>query len=131
MEESNRQKKIAGILQEDLASVIQDVMRKNAVSNMLVTVTRVHVTPDLGYAKVYLSVFPADKAATVVKEIQEMGGEIRYEVAAKVRHQLRRMPELQFFNDDSLEYMDQINRELKGENNPIQDRDLLPRRKKS
>jgi ribosome-binding factor A len=131
MEESNRQKKIAGILQEDLSSVIQEVMRKNAVSNLIVSVTKVSVTPDLGYAKVYLSVFPATKAATVVQEIVEMGHEIRYEVAAKVRHQFRRMPELQFFNDDSLEYMDQIDRELKGENNPIQNPDMLPRRKKS
>lgn len=131
MEESNRQKKIAGILQEDLSSVIQEVMRKNAVSNLIVSVTKVSVTPDLGYAKVYLSVFPATKATTVVQEIVEMGHEIRYEVAAKVRHQFRRMPELQFFNDDSLEYMDQIDRELKGENNPIQNPDMLPRRKKS
>jgi ribosome-binding factor A len=131
MEESNRQKKIAGILQEDLSSVIQEVMRKNAVSNMIVSVTKVTVTPDLGFAKAYLSVFPADKAATVVKEIVEMGSEIRYEVAARVRHQFRRMPELQFYNDDSLEYMDQIDRELKGENNPIENPDILPRRKKS
>jgi ribosome-binding factor A len=131
MEESNRQKKIAGVLQEDLSSVIQDVMRKNAVTNLLVSVTKVTITPDLGYAKVYLSVFPADKASSVVEEIIEMGHEIRYEVAAKVRHQLRRMPELQFFNDDSLEYMDQINRELKGENNPIENPNILPRRKKS
>lgn len=131
MEESNRQKKIAGVLQEDLSAVIQDVMRKNAVTNLLVSVTKVTITPDLGYAKVYLSVFPADKANAVIEEIIEMGHEIRYEVAAKVRHQLRRMPELQFFNDDSLEYMDQINRELKGENNPIENPNILPRRKKS
>lgn len=131
MEESNRQKKIAGILQEDLSSVIQEVMRKNAVSNLIVSVTKVTVTPDLGFAKAYLSVFPANKAATVVEEIVEMGNEIRYEVAARVRHQFRRMPELQFYNDDSLEYMDQIDRELKGENNPIENPDILPRRKKS
>ncbi|MGB3591849.1 MAG: 30S ribosome-binding factor RbfA [Nonlabens sp.] len=131
MEETNRQKKIGGILQEDLSNVIQEVLRKNAVSNLLVSVTKVHVTPDLGYAKVYLSVFPADKATAVVNEIVEMGDEIRYAVAGKVRHQLRRMPDLQFFNDDSLEYMDQINKELKGENNPIENPEILPRRKKS
>ncbi|WP_124979102.1 30S ribosome-binding factor RbfA [Nonlabens xiamenensis] len=131
MEESNRQKKIAGILQEDLSTVIQEVLRKNAVKNLIVSVTKVSVTPDLGYAKVFLSVFPADKAKVVVQEIVDMGDEIRYEVASKVRHQFRRMPELQFFNDDSLEYMDQIDRELKGENNPIENPDILPRRKKS
>ncbi|MGB5980745.1 MAG: 30S ribosome-binding factor RbfA [Nonlabens sp.] len=131
MEESNRQKKIAGVLQEDLSAVIQEVMRKNGVSNLLVSISKVTVTPDLGYAKVYLSVFPADKAKTVVAEIVEMTGEIRYEVASRVRHQFRRMPELHFFNDDSLEYMDQIERELKGENNPIENPDILPRRKKS
>ena len=131
MEESNRQKKIAGILQEDLSKVIQEVLRKNAVKNLIVSVTKVSVTPDLGYAKVFLSVFPADKAKTVVEEIVGMGDEIRYEVASRVRHQFRRMPELQFFNDDSLEYMDQIDRELKGHNNPIENPDILPRRKKS
>lgn len=131
MEESNRQKKISGVLQEDISSVIQDYLRKNSVKNLLISVTKVTVTPDLGYAKAYLSVFPADKAQAVVNEIVEIGSELRYQVAAKVRHQLRRMPELQFLNDDSLEYMDQIDKELKGFNNPIDNPDILPRRKKS
>ena len=131
MEESQRQKKIAGILQEDISKVLQDKMRENAVKNLLVSVTKVTVTPDLGYAKAYISVFPPEKATTVVEEIVEMTDDIRYEVAAKVRHQFRRMPELQFFNDDSLEYMDQIDKELKGHNNPIDNPDILPRRKKS
>lgn len=131
MEESNRQKKIAGILQEDISNVIASHLRKNAVNNLLVSVTKVHVTADLGYAKAYLSIFPADKALPVIKEIQEMTVTIRHEVAAKVKNQLRRMPELQFHNDDSLEHMDQIDRELKGENNPIDNPDILPRRKKS
>ena len=131
MEESNRQKKISGILQEDISCVIQDYLRKNTVKNLLVSVTKVTVTPDLGYAKAYLSVFPADKAVAVVQEIVEIGPQLRHLVAVKVRHQLRRMPELQFFNDDSLEYMDQIDRELKGLNNPIENPDILPRRKKS
>lgn len=131
MEETQRQKKIAGILQGDISTVLQDKMRENAVKNLLVSVTKVTVTPDLGYAKAYLSVFPPEKAVDVVKEVVEMTSDIRYEVAAKVRHQFRRMPELQFFNDDSLEYMDQIDRELKGHNNPIDNPDMLPRRKKS
>ncbi|ARN78430.1 ribosome-binding factor A [Nonlabens spongiae] len=131
MEESNRQKKIAGILQEDMSSVIQEVMRKNGVKNLIISVTKVTVTPDLGYAKVFLSVFPADKAKQIVQEIKDMSGQIRHEIASRVRHQFRRMPELQFHNDDSLEYMDTIDRELKGENNPIVNPDILPRRKKS
>lgn len=131
MEESNRQKKIAGILQEDMSAVIQEVMRKNSVKNLIISVTKVTVTPDLGYAKVFLSVFPADKAKQIVQEIKDMGGQIRHEIASRVRHQFRRMPELQFYNDDSLEYMDTIDKELKGENNPIENPDILPRRKKS
>ncbi|AZQ43166.1 30S ribosome-binding factor RbfA [Nonlabens ponticola] len=131
MEETQRQKKIAGILQEDISSVLQEKMRQNAVKNLLVSVTKVTVTPDLGYAKAFVSVFPANKADAVIEEIKEMTGEIRHEVAARVRHQFRRMPELQIYNDDSLEYMDQIDRELKGENNPIENPDILPRRKKS
>ena len=131
MEETQRQKKIAGILQEDISNVLQEKMRENAVKNLLVSVTKVTVTPDLGYAKAFISVFPPEKADAVVKEIVEMTSDIRYDVAAKVRHQFRRMPELQFYNDDSLEYMDQIDKELKGENNPIDNPDILPRRKKS
>lgn len=131
MEESNRQKKIAGILQEDMSAVIQEVMRKNSVKNLIISVTKVTVTPDLGYAKIFLSVFPADKAKQIVQEIKDMGGQIRHEIASRVRHQFRRMPELQFYNDDSLEYMDTIDKELKGENNPIENPDILPRRKKS
>lgn len=131
MEESNRQKKIAGILQEDMSAVIQEVMRKNSVKNLIISVTKVTVTPDLGYAKVFLSVFPADKAKQIVQEIKDMGGQIRHEIASRVRHQFRRMPELQFYNDNSLEYMDTIDKELKGENNPIENPDILPRRKKS
>ncbi|KQC32345.1 MULTISPECIES: 30S ribosome-binding factor RbfA [Nonlabens] len=131
MEETQRQKKIAGILQEDISNVLQEKMRENAVKNLLVSVTKVTVTPDLGYAKAFISVFPPEKADAVVNEIKEMTSDIRYEVAAKVRHQFRRMPELQFYNDDSLEYMDQIDKELKGENNPIENPDILPRRKKS
>ncbi len=131
MEETQRQKKIAGILQEDISNVLQEKMRENAVKNLLVSVTKVTVTPDLGYAKAFVSVFPPEKATAVVEEIVDMTSDIRYEVAARVRHQFRRMPELQFFNDDSLEYMDQIDRELKGHNNPIENPDILPRRKKS
>ncbi len=131
MEESQRQKKIAGILQEDISNVLQEKMRENAVKNLLVSVTKVTVTPDLGYAKAFISVFPPEKATSVIEEIVDMTSDIRYEVAAKVRHQFRRMPELQFYNDDSLEYMDQIDQELKGKNNPIDNPDILPRRKKS
>lgn len=131
MEQTNRQKKIAGILQEDISTVIQDYLRAQSVKNLLVSVTKVHVTTDLGYAKAYLSIFPADKASAVIKEIKELTPQFKHEVALKIRHQLRRMPDLQFFNDDSLEHMDQIDRELKGENNPITNPDLLDRRKKS
>ena len=131
MEETQRQKKIAGILQEDISNVLQEKMRENAVKNLLVSVTKVTVTPDLGYAKAFISVFPPEKATAVVNEIVDMTADIRYDVAAKVRHQFRRMPELQFFNDDSLEYMDQIDQELKGKNNPIDNPEILPRRKKS
>ena len=93
MEESNRQKKIAGILQEDLAKELQEIFRASGLSGVLVSVTRVHVTADLGVAKAYVSIFPVDKSAALIKEIKEMSSTIRYNLANITRHQLRRMPE--------------------------------------
>ena len=81
-------------------------------------------------AKVYLSVFPSEKAETLVDEIKQLGPKIKHEIAQKVKHQLRKMPELIFYNDDSLEYIENIEKAVKGEENPLENPDLLDRRKK-
>ena len=130
MEETNRQRKIAGIIQEDLANTLQEFLRAAGTTGVLISVTKVSVTPDLGVAKAYLSIFPSNKSAAILKEAIEQRDTLRYNIAQKVKNQLRRMPELLFFNDDSLDYIDQIDRSLRGEENPIEDPSLLAKRKK-
>lgn len=128
--ESNRQKKVAGVLQKDLAEVLQNALRDSGQSGTIVSVSKVKVPTDLSIAKVYLSVFPNDRAAKMLEEVNQVKPIIRHEIAQRTRHQLRRMPELQFFIDDTLEYLDGIERSLKREDNPLEDPSLLPRRKK-
>lgn len=128
--ETNRQRKIGGILQEDIAIIIQNALRNAGTQGILVSVTKVAVTTDLSIAKVYMSIFPPDKATSVLTEVQKLKSQIKHHVAQKTKNQLRRMPELSFFIDDSLEYIDTIDRAIKGIENPIESPDLLPKRKK-
>lgn len=130
MEESNRQKKIASVLQSDLADVLQTSASQNGMRGILISVTKVSVTVDLSIAKVYLSIFPNTDAKTLLEGIRENAPLIKHEISQRTRHQLRRMPSLQFFIDDSLEYIDQIDRSLKGLDNPLKNPDSLEKRKK-
>ena len=129
--ESNRQKKIGGILQQDLVDVLQRAASEGGMKGVLISVSKVNVTVDLSIAKVYLSIFPNKEAEVLLQGIRSNTPLIRHELAQRTRHQLRRMPTLEFFIDDSLEYIDNIEKSLKGEENPIKDEDLLGRRKKS
>ena len=131
MEETNRQKKIASVLQEDLANVLQSMLRDAGQTGIIISVSKVNVTSDLSIAKVYTSIFPADKAEQMVVELNNIKPQIRHKIAQLTKHQLRRMPNLSFYNDDSLEYIDKIDRAVKGEENPLKNPDLLPKRKKS
>ncbi len=128
--ETQRQKKIGGLLQQDLADILQRAASQGA-QGTLISISKVSVTTDLSIAKVYVSIFPTDKTGKIMEEIKESNAVIRHELAQRTRHQLRRMPELHFYLDDSLEYIDGIERSLKKGDNPIENPDLLPRRKKS
>ena len=129
--ETNRQKKIAGVLQEDLADVLQRAASSGGLKGVIISVTKVHVTSDLSIAKVYLSVFPNKEAKPLLEGVKSNTPLIRHELAQRTRHQLRRMPQLDFYIDDSLEYIDGIERSLKGDENPIENPNLLGKRKKS
>lgn len=129
--ESNRQKKIGGILQQDLADVLQGAATRGGMKGIIISVSKVNVTTDLSIAKVYLSIFPNKEAEELIKGIRSNTPLIRHELAQRTKHQLRRMPHLEFFIDDSLEYIDRIEKSLKGEDNPISDPNLLDKRKKS
>ncbi len=129
--ESNRQKKIAGVLQKDLADVLQKAARDGGLQNVLISVTKVNVTVDLSIAKVYLSIFPVDQGPKLLEGINSNAPLIKHELAQRVKNQMRKMPALKFFIDDSLEYIDNIEQSLKGDDNPIENPDLLTKRKKS
>ncbi|MBT8320346.1 MAG: 30S ribosome-binding factor RbfA [Eudoraea sp.] len=128
--ETQRQKKIGGLIQQDLADILQRAASEGAPGT-LISVSKVSVTADLSIAKVYVSVFPTTKAKEIVEEIKASTPAIRHELAQRTKHQLRRTPELLFFLDDSLDYIDKIDQSLKEGENPIEKPDILPRRKKT
>lgn len=131
VEESQRQKKIGSVLQRDLVDVLQNAATQGGMQGILISVSKVKVTVDLSVAKVYLSIFPNDKAKDLLVGIKSNTPLIKHELAQRTKHQLRRMPNLEFFIDDSLEYIDQIEKSLKGQENPIKDPSILEKRKKS
>ncbi len=129
--ESNRQKKIAGVLQNDLASILQKALKDAGHAGILVSVSKVQVTVDLSIAKVYVSVFPSEHALKVVEEINLVKNNIKHQMAQLTKNQLRRMPNLHFYNDDSLDYIEKIDKAVKGKENPLTNSDLIEKRKKS
>jgi len=131
VEESQRQKKIGSVLQQDLVEVLQGAATHGGMRGTLISVSKVRVTVDLSIAKVYLSIFPSNKAEELLEGIRSNTPLIRHELAQRTKHQLRRMPHLEFFIDDSLEYIEKIEKSLKGEDNPIKNPESLERRKKS
>ena len=129
--ETQRQKKIAGVIQKDIVDILQRAAIDGGLRNTIISVTRVSTTTDLSIAKVYVSIFPKKDAKELMEGIQSNQPLIKHELSQRTRHQLRRVPELQFFLDDSLDYIENIEKSLKREENPIENRDLLPKRKKS
>ncbi len=128
--ETNRQKKIAGVIQQDLATILQNEAR-NTMPGVILSVTKVYVTTDLSVAKVFLSIFPDTNRASILEGIVTHMPQIKHQVAQLTRHQLRKMPELTFYLDDSLDYIETIDAALRGEeDNPIKNPKILPRRKK-
>lgn len=130
MEETNRQRKIASVIQKDLVDVLQKAAQ-DGMKGVIISVSKVHVTSDLGIAKAYLSIFPSEKRDEIVKGITANAHLVRHELAKRTRNQLRRMPELLFFGDDSLDYIEDIDKSLRGDDvNPINNPDILPKRQK-
>ncbi len=127
--ETNRQKKIAGILQEELADVLR-ISTQEKLKGVIISVTKVKVTPDLNEAKVYLSVFPSDKRDSIFQEIVSDSPKVKHQLAQRMRHQMRKMPDLTFYIDDSLDYIDNIDAALKDKENPILNPEILSKKKK-
>jgi len=110
--ETTRQQKVARQIQKDLSEIFMHATRE-ITQNKLITVTVVRMSPDLSLAKVYISVFPSDDVAIFLDKLQHHIKHIRLELGKKVRHQLRIVPEIAFFIDDSLDYAEHIDELLK------------------
>ena len=111
MQENKRQKQIAGLLHEELTGILQR-LGLNMVERGMVSISSVKITPDLLEARIYLSIFQAD-AKVVMKRIEDRKWEIKKELALQVKQQLRRIPELKFFLDDTLDHVFKMEELLK------------------
>tara|TARA_X000001036_G_scaffold296520_1_gene275647 strand:+ start:66 stop:467 length:402 start_codon:yes stop_codon:yes gene_type:complete len=129
-QETPRQQKINNILQKEVATLLQQAIREGSVNNLLVSVTKVHVTSDLSISKVYLSIFPTKDSKSYLKTLQENSYQIRYDLAKKMKNQLRKVPELHFYLDDSLDYIEVIDKELNEGVNPLKYPGTLSTRQK-
>ena len=110
--QTTRQQKIARQIQRDIAEILQRDGAAIAAGSMI-TVTTVRVSPDFGYAKIYFSIFPFAKAEEVMRSLESNNWFLRRELGKRIRNQLKVVPELQFFLDDSLEYIENIDSLLK------------------
>lgn len=111
--ETTRQAKISRLLQKELSEIFRRETAK--MPGTMVSVSSVKVSPDLSIARAYLSVFPSEKASEVMESLNEQSKTVRFELAQRTRFQLRRCPELQFYIDDSIDYLENIDR-LLGDN---------------
>lgn len=109
--QETRLNRVSRLLQKELASIFQSQTR--AMHGVLVSVTRVKISPDLSICTSYLSIFPSDKSEELLNNIRANEKTIRYDLGQRVRNQLRIVPELRFFIDDSLDYMERIDSLLK------------------
>ena len=108
--ETTRQAKISRLLQKELSELFRRQTAKT--HGTLVSVSAVRISPDLSVARAYLSIFPSERSTEIIKSINASAKTIRYELAQRVRYQLRKTPELTFFVDDSLDYAENIDRLL-------------------
>ena len=109
--QGTRLEKISRLLQKELSEIFR--LETAKMGGVIISVSTVRVSPDLSVARAYLSIFPSERAQELITNINANVASIRYALAARVRYQLRRTPELSFFIDDSLDYIDHIDELLK------------------
>jgi len=123
MQEGKRQKQIGGLIQEELNKIFQR-FGLNMLDGGMVSISSVKITPDLLEARVYLSFFKVVDAQEALKKIQDKAGEIKRELGNRVRQQLRRIPEVKYFRDDTLDQvfrMEEIFKKISEEKKPDND----------
>ena len=114
--QETRQNKIARLLQKELSLIFQEQTR--SMHGVMVSVTRVKISPDLSICTAYLSIFPSERGEELIQNITRNEKQVRYELGTRIRHQMRIVPELRFFIDDSLDYIERIDQLLKATPNP-------------
>jgi len=107
--ESKRQQKFAGVIQKDLAEIFQREGMKY-LPNTLVTITKVRVTPDLALARVFLSFFNNQNTSLALNTVKSHASEIRYKLGSRIKDQVRVIPQLEFFIDDTNEYVERMDK---------------------
>ena len=109
--QETRQNRIARLLQKELSVIFQEQTRQ--MHGVMVSVTRVKVSPNLSICTAHLSIFPSERGEEILANIEQNVKAVRYTLGQRVRNQLRIIPELRFFIDDSLDYIDRIDQLLK------------------
>ena len=109
--QETRQNKIARLLQKELSLIFQEQTR--SLHGVMISVTRAKISPDLSVCTAYLSIFPSERGEELIKNITKNEKQIRFELGTRIRYQLRIVPELRFFIDDSLDYIERIDNLLK------------------
>ena len=127
--ESLRQKKFNSLLQKELAILLQNYIRRGSNSNLIISVTKVYITPDLSLAKIYISVFPSNKSLLVNKNLEKNSSKIKYDLSQKLKNHIRKIPELNFILDDSLDYIEGIEKSLKLSQNSEYNKNILKNKK--
>jgi ribosome-binding factor A len=112
--DSTRQNKVARLIQKELSEMF--IAQTRQMRGVLVSVSQCRISPDMSVCRVYLSVFPSERAEEIVGNINANQKQVRFELGTRMRHQLRIVPELKFFIDDSLDYAEHID-ELLGVRN--------------
>jgi ribosome-binding factor A len=127
--ETNRQKKISGVLQNDLTLILQKLIKSSGKSSIICSVTKVRISPDLSLAKIYVSIFPVTQVKSIFELIMQSQNLIRKSLGSLIKNQVRRIPDLAFYIDDSLEQISEIEKALKGILIPSKILALLSKRK--
>ena len=117
-------------MQNDLVDILQGEIRKNGINNLVISVSKVGVTTDLSIAKVYLSIFPAAKGPELLAAIKTNAQLIKHDLAQRVKNQLRKVPNLSFYIDDSLDYIEKLTKHFRAKKTQLKTRTYLPVEKK-
>ena len=105
---TQRQKKIAGLIQKELALMVNNDLKLNGNTGLIVSISKVIVSVDISLAKVYISVYPSEKGIDFLSDMKENQFKLKHALSKKIKNQLRKTPELAFFIDDSLDYIEDI-----------------------